>query len=180
MDISQASNIAYLESPDDLMEENFEEAFRDSLIVDGIEGESNHFSKDSVYSEEEDYSDIAEHGIVEVSSDDAYGRKVITIYACRLPSNKSFNHNRFLKYLLYTLDQYVENDYTLIYFHHGLNSTNKPPLSWLWHAFRAFDRKYKKNLKSLYLVHPTNFIRIVWRLFQPAIRLRSMNSLLFD
>lgn len=69
-----------------------------------------------------------------------------------------------------TLDRYVENDYTLVYFHHGLTSLNKPPLSWLWQAYKAFDRKYKKNLKALYLVHPTNFIKFVMRIFRPAIR----------
>ncbi|XP_034382179.1 rho GTPase-activating protein 8-like isoform X3 [Cyclopterus lumpus] len=29
--------------------------------------------------------------------------------------------------------------------------------------------RYKKNLKSLYVVHPTSFIRIVWNLFKPLI-----------
>lgn len=72
---------------------------------------------------------------------------------------------------MYTLDKYVEQDYSLVYFHHGLTSKNKPPLSWLWQAYRAFDRKYKKNLKALYLVHPTNFIRVVWHLFRAVIRL---------
>lgn len=77
----------------------------------------------------------------------------------------------FLRYLLHTLDQFVEEDYSLVYFHYGLNSKNKPPLSWLWQAYKAFDRKYKKNLKALYLVHPTNFIKVVWQIFKPAIRL---------
>jgi len=64
----------------------------------------------------------------------------------------------------------VEQDYSLVYFHHGLNSKNKPPLSWLWQAYRAFERKYKKNLKALYLVHPTNFIKLTFQLFKPVIR----------
>lgn len=77
---------------------------------------------------------------------------------------------------MYTLDKFVEQDYSLIYFHYGLNSKNKPPLSWLWQAYRAFDRKYKKNLKALYLVHPTNFIRVVWRLFRAVIRYASLTK----
>ena len=74
------------------------------------------------------------------------------------------------RYLMYTLDKFVEEDYSLVYFHYGLTSKNKPPLSWLWQAYRAFDRKYKKNLKALYLVHPTNFIRVIWQIFKAAIR----------
>lgn len=120
--------------------------------------------------EEEDFSDLAEHEIIEMVGDDSFGRKVITIYACRLPPSVHLDHNRLLRYILHTLDQFVENDYVLVYFHHGLNSGNKPPIKWLWTAFKAFDRRYKKNLKNLYLVHPTNFIRIVWQLFKPAIR----------
>lgn len=47
----------------------------------------------------------------------------------------------FFRYLKGTLDQYVESDYTLIYFHHGLTSENKPSLSWVRDAYREFDRK---------------------------------------
>lgn len=46
-----------------------------------------------------------------------------------------------LRYLKFTLDQYVESDYTLVYLHHGLTSENKPSLSWLRDAYREFDRK---------------------------------------
>lgn len=45
------------------------------------------------------------------------------------------------RYLKFTLDQYVESDYTLVYLHHGLTSENKPSLSWLRDAYREFDRK---------------------------------------
>lgn len=74
------------------------------------------------------------------------------------------------RYLMHTLDAYVDMDYSLVYFHFGLTSKNKPPLRWLWEVYKALDRRYKKNLKSLYLVHPTNFIRVVWNFFKPIIR----------
>lgn len=37
-------------------------------------------------------------------------------------------------------------------------------------AAYLFVCRYKKNLKALYVVHPTNFIRIVWNIFKPLIR----------
>lgn len=46
------------------------------------------------------------------------------------------------RYLKYTLDQYVESDYTVVYFHYGLSSQNKPSLGWLQSAYKEFDRKY--------------------------------------
>lgn len=127
---------------------------------------------DEELADEEDYHDISRLGIVEVVGDDSAGRKVIVVSACKLPTSgrEVFNHAKLLRYLTHTLDKFVEQDYSLVYFHHGLTSKNKPSLSWLWQAYKAFDRKYKKNLKALYLVHPTNFIRIVWQIFKPAIR----------
>ena len=44
-------------------------------------------------------------------------------------------------YLRHTLDQYVENDYTLVYFHHGLDRRSRPSFAWLRQAYSEFDRK---------------------------------------
>ncbi|XP_075712079.1 rho GTPase-activating protein 8 [Rhinoderma darwinii] len=115
------------------------------------------------------YYDIARHGIIQVAGDDNSGRKVITFSCCRLPPCHEIDHVRLLEYLKHTLDQYVENDYTVVYFHYGLNSRNKPSLSWLQSAYKAFDRKYKKNIKALCVVHPTNFIKVLWKIFKPVI-----------
>ncbi len=43
----------------------------------------------------------------------------------------------FVRFLVFTLDQYVDMDYSLVYFHHGLTSGNKPPLSWLWGLYKV-------------------------------------------
>uniref|UniRef100_A0A8C7K913 Rho GTPase-activating protein 8-like n=1 Tax=Oncorhynchus kisutch TaxID=8019 RepID=A0A8C7K913_ONCKI len=115
------------------------------------------------------YYDVARHGILQVTGDDNYGRKLVIFSSCLMPPSHQLNHHHLLQYLMYTLDQYVESDYTVVYFHHGLRSCNKPSLHWLRNAYREFDRKYKKNLKALYVVHPTNFIRIIWNIFQPLI-----------
>ncbi|KAG7473632.1 hypothetical protein MATL_G00098000 [Megalops atlanticus] len=118
---------------------------------------------------DDSYDDIARHQILEVAGDDNFGRKVIVFNACQMPPHQQLDHHRLLMYLKHTLDQHVESDYTLIYFHHGLTSENKPSLSWLRNAYREFDRKYKKNIKALYIVHPTMFIRTLLILFKPII-----------
>ncbi|KAG8222334.1 hypothetical protein J437_LFUL001877 [Ladona fulva] len=196
--VPQEESLDYLESPvsDGTIEENFEEELGNAPPVvvpgsGGVQGMNSsldgsgeiggiggkgmgaaigrRFCAAGVGEEEENFEDLAKHEMVEVVGDDTYGRKVIVVSACRLPSNKELDHARFLRYLMYTLDKYVEEDYSLVYFHYGLTSKNKPPLSWLWQAYRCFDRKYKKNLKALYLVHPTNFIRVVWQIFRAVI-----------
>ena len=90
----------YLHSPDELLEENFEEALREQytslppldpaldLALSGGDCDEN-------------FDDITKHGIVGVAGDDKFARKIITIYACRLPSNKTFNYGKFLRYVSY-------------------------------------------------------------------------------
>ncbi|KAF8362800.1 rga-1 [Pristionchus pacificus] len=118
----------------------------------------------------EDFQDIAQHDIVEIIADgDRVGRPIIVFYAYRLPSNKSIDHDKLLRYLQATLDKVVDLDYTIIYFHYGLRSHNKPPVRWMVQAYKVLDRRYKKNLKALYVVHPTRFIRVIHTLFRPFI-----------
>jgi len=166
-----------LESPitDGTIEENFEEAFGSASLIP--EAVIEHREAISIF--DEDFSDVAKFGIVDVVGDDIYGRKVIVVSACRLPGNEILDQNRFLRYLMYTLDQFVEEDYSVVYFHHGLNSQNKPSFRWLLQAYKAFDRKYKKNLKALYLVHPTKFIKVVWQLFKPFISIKFGQKMMY-
>ncbi|KAL2102875.1 hypothetical protein ACEWY4_002043 [Coilia grayii] len=124
---------------------------------------------DAVTDTSHPYYDVARHGILQVTGDDNYGRKLIIFSSCCMPPSHQLNHHRLLEYLKFTLDQYVESDYTVVYFHYGLRSSNKPSMRWLRDAYKEFDRKYKKNLKALYVVHPTNFIRIMWNIFKPLI-----------
>nr|XP_039254797.1 rho GTPase-activating protein 1-like isoform X2 [Styela clava] len=119
-----------------------------------------------------EFVDIAQYGIVEVSGVDLQGRPVILVSACKLPSNKVLDQGKFLKYLKHTLNKYVESDYSLVYLHHGLHSGNKPTMSFVIDAYKEFDRKYKKNIKAFYIVHPTNFIRIMMNIMKPFISIK--------
>jgi len=115
------------------------------------------------------YMEIARYKIFQLAGDDLSGRPVIAFSACRLPMKNLIDHQRLISYLKGMLDQYVENDYTIVYFHHGLNSQNKPSLKWLLQIYKELDRKYKKNLKALFIVHPSNFIKIAFNIFYPFI-----------
>ncbi|XP_072862713.1 rho GTPase-activating protein 8 isoform X3 [Chlorocebus sabaeus] len=125
--------------------------------------------QDPALSTSHPFYDVARHGILQVAGDDHFGRRVVTFSCCRMPPSHELDHQRLLEYLKYTLDKYVENDYTIVYFHYGLNSRNKPSLGWLQSAYKEFDRKYKKNLKALYVVHPTSFIKVLWNILKPLI-----------
>ncbi|XP_067902049.1 rho GTPase-activating protein 1 [Heterodontus francisci] len=125
------------------------------------------------------YYDIARRQIVEVAGDDNFGRKVIVFSACRMPPSHQLNHTQLLNYLKYTLDKYVESDYSVVYFHYGLTSQNKPSFTWLIEAYKEFDRKYKKNIKALYIVHPTRFIKALLVVFKPIISMKFGRKILY-
>ncbi|KAM3674348.1 LOW QUALITY PROTEIN: rho GTPase-activating protein 8 [Ammospiza maritima maritima] len=72
--------------------------------------------------------------------------------------------NLFAKY---TLDQYVESDYMVVYFPYGLKTLSKTPLKWLQTDCKEFE--YNIVLKVLYVVYPTNVIKILWNIFKPLI-----------
>lgn len=82
----------FLETPmsDGTIEENFEEVLGSpSLLADATD-----ISSPSL----DDFADVAKYGIVDVVGDDTYGRKVIVVSACQLPSNKELDPNRLLRY----------------------------------------------------------------------------------
>jgi len=168
---ASVSRTGRLDSPmsDGTIDEDFSLAFAREVEVAGQLGSPTTPMVSQSNNVVEDYSDIEKHGIVEVVGDDKGGRKIIMVSACMLPPNKELDNQKFLRYLKVTLDRYVDIDYTIVYFHHGLKTSNKPPLSWLWGLYKVLDRRYKKNLKSLYIVHPTSFIRVVYNFFKPII-----------
>ncbi|XP_071941499.1 rho GTPase-activating protein 8-like [Antedon mediterranea] len=123
----------------------------------------------STDAEEDTFEDIAKYGIIQVAGDDRVGRKLILFFCSNLPSSKEYNQTRLLGFLQYTLNQYVENDYTLVVFQYGLTQSNRPSLKWLVQAYRELERKYKKNLKALYFVHPSYMLRILMGIFKPIV-----------
>ncbi|XP_064396567.1 rho GTPase-activating protein 8-like isoform X2 [Halichondria panicea] len=122
---------------------------------------------------------IEKYNIVSVGGSDRDGRMVIVFSACRLPDSYLINHQRLLEYIFHTLEQYVEQDYTVIYFHNGFSSSNKPSLGWLKQVYQGMDRKYKKNIKRFYIVHPTNFIRVFYYILKPLISYKFGQKLVY-
>ncbi|OTF81388.1 hypothetical protein BLA29_012810 [Euroglyphus maynei] len=73
----------------------------------------------------------------------------------------------------------VADDYILIYLHnnggnvngHQQQSVNNmPTFSWLKRCYQMIDRKLKKNLKGLFLVHPTFWLKTLIIMSKPFIR----------
>ncbi|KAK7590928.1 hypothetical protein V9T40_002541 [Parthenolecanium corni] len=98
---------------------------------------------------------------------------IITFSACFLPhkSRKDYNYvmDNLFFYILHTLNQLVTDDYVLVYLHGGTTKDCIPTFSWLKRCYQMIDRKLKKNLKALYLVHPTFWLRTLVTMIKPFI-----------
>lgn len=110
---------------------------------------------------------------------DNQGQHIFAIFACLLPPKSEINNAAFIKYIIRKMEAYVQNDYILVYFHQGLKDDSKPSINFLWNSYKELDRSFKKNLKSLFVVHPTMFIKLVWSFFRPFISEKFKNKLMY-
>lgn len=98
---------------------------------------------------------------------------IITFSACFLPHKSRVDYNYVMDnlffYVLHTLNQLVTDDYVLVYLHGGTAKDCIPTFSWLKRCYQMIDRKLKKNLKALYLVHPTFWLKTLVIMIKPFI-----------
>ena len=85
----------------------------------------------------------------------------------------------FKRYVLTTLDQLVAEDYVLIYFHGATPKSCIPRFSWVKNCYQMIDRRLRKNLKRLYLVHPTLWLKAAVLMCRPFIRFRIISRKLW-
>lgn len=112
---------------------------------------------------------------------------IIVFSACYLPDRgrRDYDYvmdNLFL-YVLSTLDQLVAEDYVLIYLHGATERSIMPSFGWLKRCYQMIDRRLRKNLKGLYLVHPTFWVKTIVIMTRPFVsskfskKLRFVNSI---
>jgi hypothetical protein len=90
---------------------------------------------------------------------DFEARPMVVISACHFPDAKLYNYDSILEYLMSQMDEFVENDYVIVLFTAGME--HRPPLMWYYKAYKALNRKYKKNLKLMYVVHPNRWVKLI-------------------
>lgn len=111
---------------------------------------------------------------------------IIVFNACYLPDRSRVDYNYVMEnlfmYVLTTLHNMIADDYVLIYMHNGgcvqkegtneevAHANNMPTFTWLKRSYQMIDRKLKKNLKALYLVHPTFWLKTLIIMSKPFIR----------
>lgn len=108
---------------------------------------------------------------------------IIVFSACFLPHHGRVDYNYVMDnlffYVLLTLDQLVTEDYVLVYLHGGTAKDCMPTFSWLKRCYQMIDRRLRKNLKRLYLVHPTFWLKTIVLMTKPFISAKFSKKLTF-
>ncbi|KAK7054514.1 hypothetical protein VNI00_003712 [Paramarasmius palmivorus] len=89
-------------------------------------------------------------------------RPMVVLNASALPDPRLVNYDILLSRILSYLNLYVESDYTVVFFAAG--GKHNPGWNWVWKAYRSLSRKYRKNLKRLYVVHSSFFSKMLFSL----------------
>ncbi|ORX71671.1 RhoGAP-domain-containing protein, partial [Linderina pennispora] len=93
---------------------------------------------------------------------DFESRPMLVFCACNLPNPQVVDYDRLLNLIIFRLDEFVENDYTVVLFTSGAKFN--PGWNWLSKAYKRLDRKYRKNVKSVYVVHPSLWSKLLFQI----------------
>ncbi|GAB0092647.1 uncharacterized protein DMENIID0001_076570 [Sergentomyia squamirostris] len=112
------------------------------------------------------------------------GHNAIVIFsACYLPdrSRKDYHYvmDSLFLYVVKTLEQFVTDDYVMIYLHGGSCRSNVPPFHWLRKCYQLLDRRLRKSLKTLYMVHPTFWLKSIVLMSRPFISSKFWRKLIY-
>lgn len=114
--------------------------------------EADNYDEQLSTTDEEIRKKLKQSNIINMLGTDSDGLHIFAIYACNFPSQNTIPPNVIIELIIDEMKQYVENDYVLAYFHQGMKADSKPSVKFLWNSYNELDRKYKKNLKQLYVV----------------------------
>ncbi|XP_058460611.1 probable serine/threonine-protein kinase dyrk2 [Malaya genurostris] len=112
------------------------------------------------------------------------GHNAIVVFsACHLPDRSRADYhyvmNNLFYYVVKTLEQLVTEDYVLIYLHGASGRGNVPPFPWLKKCYQLLDRRLRKSLKNLYMVHPTFWLKSIVCVARPFISSKFWRKLVY-
>ncbi|KAF7669190.1 hypothetical protein LDENG_00230730 [Lucifuga dentata] len=102
------------------------------------------------------------------------GLNAIIVFAvCFMPESNQPNYryimDNLFKYVIGTLELLVAENYLIVYLNGATSRKKMPTVGWLRKCYQQIDRRLRKNLKSLIIVHPSWFIRTLLALTKPFI-----------
>ncbi|KAK1329067.1 hypothetical protein QTO34_011244 [Cnephaeus nilssonii] len=102
---------------------------------------------------------------------------------CSSIPNYTYVMEHLFRYMVGTLELLVAENYLLVHLNGGTSRAQVPPLSWIRQCYRTLDRRLRKNLRALVVVHATWYMKAFLALLRPFIsskftrKIRFLNSL---
>ncbi|XP_026639956.1 bcl-2/adenovirus E1B 19 kDa-interacting protein 2-like protein isoform X2 [Microtus ochrogaster] len=98
---------------------------------------------------------------------------VILFASCYLPPSSIPNYTyvmeHLFRYMVGTLELLVAENYLLVHLSGGTRRAQVPPLGWIRQCYRTLDRRLRKNLRALVVVHATWYVKAFLALVRPFI-----------
>ncbi|KAJ7308188.1 hypothetical protein JRQ81_008705 [Phrynocephalus forsythii] len=106
---------------------------------------------------------------------------IIVFAACYLPDSSLPDYHYIMEnlflYVISSLDLLVAEDYMIVYLNGATPRRRMPGIGWLRKCYQMIDRRLRKNLKALIIVHPSWFIRTVVAISRPFISVKFINKI---
>ncbi|KAL0985309.1 hypothetical protein UPYG_G00155310 [Umbra pygmaea] len=98
---------------------------------------------------------------------------IILFTSCYLPESTVENYeyvmDHLFRYIVGTLDLMVSESYVMVYLCSMAPRNKMPAIKWLRQCYSSIDRRLRKDLKGLFVVHPAWYIRALITLVKPFI-----------
>ncbi|XP_023153957.1 bcl-2/adenovirus E1B 19 kDa-interacting protein 2-like protein isoform X1 [Amphiprion ocellaris] len=98
---------------------------------------------------------------------------IILFTSCYLPENTVEDYeyvmDNLFRYIVGTLDLMVSENYLLVYLCAMAPRNKLPAIKWLHQCYTSIDRRLKKDLKGLLVVHPAWYIKALITVVKPFI-----------
>eukprot|EP00004_Rigifila_ramosa_P021372 TRINITY_DN5675_c0_g1_i2.p1 TRINITY_DN5675_c0_g1~~TRINITY_DN5675_c0_g1_i2.p1 ORF type:complete len:352 (+),score=79.26 TRINITY_DN5675_c0_g1_i2:477-1532(+) len=126
----------------------------------------------------QNYSDFEEKRFLYSAGTDTFGRQIVVLVAKYLPFS-TVSADKLMLYLFHTLDAVVEREYVVVYLHTLSESENQPDFSWMKTVYETMPRKYKRNMKAMYVIHPTFWFKAFWWFISPFLSDRAYDKIVY-
>ncbi|XP_077404146.1 bcl-2/adenovirus E1B 19 kDa-interacting protein 2-like protein isoform X2 [Vanacampus margaritifer] len=108
---------------------------------------------------------------------------IIVFSSCYLPENTLENYryvmDNLFRYLVGTLDLMVRENYVIVFLCPGGHKDKLPGIGWLKECYHTIAWRLRKNLKGVFVVHPTWAIKALITIIKPFISSKFSRKLEF-
>ena len=108
---------------------------------------------------------------------DNHDRPVFVIVLKHVPPGIDM-HRAFL-YAIQKMDKAVDQEYVVVLVMTLSASENRPPVSWLQQMYHVFDNRYRKNMKNLYVLHPSVWFKLALWFMSPLLSSSIWNKIVY-